>query len=461
MNLLRVYLLILACTVSLASCSRKIQGELLEKPIIVDGLGKFYSIDGDFVSCSENAVMLSRPLNRIPRKYEIKVVIKEGKGQIQNVVVNPVEKKIEFKYIPDQSVVIGSGKYTYFDLYLQDLNGRTLEQVKNNKIFDYRINRKLEGLEFEDGKWTWLDVPGMKCRDGSATGIGFKSFANSKKLMVFLKGGGICFNEITCATNPKSYDEGNWNRNRVIDGSVLNSEEPTNPFKDWNVVYFPYCSGDLFSGNKTEDNRHGFSNIEKGLRHIIEYLKIDRGIEEVLVYGTSAGGLGVLLNFEQVYNMVNDKKVKFTVVDNAGAIFLDEIFPPCFYKKIDDAVHLNLPSDIADYSSKKYDVPIKHIYEYTSGKYPDIQFGFSSSQEDTIFRFFYGLGKNNCNQHTQIKINMVTAHKYRQSLLNLEREVLQNPNNNWKFFFSPGSKHVLDTQVEKGFSGWLRRLTEH
>ena len=51
-------------------------------------------------------------------------------------------------------------------------------------------------------KWTWVPVPGSHCRDGSATGFGINVNPASKNLMIFLEGGGACFNALTCGMNP-------------------------------------------------------------------------------------------------------------------------------------------------------------------------------------------------------------------------------------------------------------------
>ena len=56
-----------------------------------------------------------------------------------------------------------------------------------------------------DKTWTWVDFPGAKCRDGSDTGIGVNFNAASDKVMIYMEGGGACYNAITCGTNPAKY----------------------------------------------------------------------------------------------------------------------------------------------------------------------------------------------------------------------------------------------------------------
>ena len=61
----------------------------------------------------------------------------------------------------------------------------------------------ITGLQPE--KWTWVPFADAKCRDGSSTGIAVNPSSGSDKLMIFLQGGGACFNATTCAGNPSSF----------------------------------------------------------------------------------------------------------------------------------------------------------------------------------------------------------------------------------------------------------------
>src|SRR5215471_1057250 len=46
--------------------------------------------------------------------------------------------------------------------------------------------------------WTWIPVDGAICRDGSKTGFGVSVGTETDKLMIYLEGGGACFNALTC-----------------------------------------------------------------------------------------------------------------------------------------------------------------------------------------------------------------------------------------------------------------------
>ena len=39
------------------------------------------------------------------------------------------------------------------------------------------------------GQWTWVDVAGAQCRDGSATSLGVRLQENADDLVIFMEGG--------------------------------------------------------------------------------------------------------------------------------------------------------------------------------------------------------------------------------------------------------------------------------
>src|SRR5438128_1351071 len=47
-------------------------------------------------------------------------------------------------------------------------------------------------------QWTWVDFPDAFCDDGSATGLGVYNSSASSNLLVFLNGGGACWDYLTC-----------------------------------------------------------------------------------------------------------------------------------------------------------------------------------------------------------------------------------------------------------------------
>ena len=100
-----------------------------------------------------------------------------------------------------------------------------------------------------DDTWTWVDFPDSTCRDGSMAGVSVNMHSASKNVMIFLMGGGACFDAVTCVSNPASVagQTGGGGNTGVFDRT-----NPNNPMKDWNWVFVPYCTGDVHVG--TIDN---------------------------------------------------------------------------------------------------------------------------------------------------------------------------------------------------------------
>lgn len=113
------------------------------------------------------------------------------------------------------------------------------------------------------------------CSDGSPFSI-FTRKGASDNLIIHFAGGGACWDSITCASpiNLMSVFDGDSRQlksfyipeifraiPKLITG-LLNNEAASNPFKDWSVVYIPYCTGDLHIGNVTNSYTYDGKNFE-------------------------------------------------------------------------------------------------------------------------------------------------------------------------------------------------------
>src|SRR4051812_7393894 len=50
------------------------------------------------------------------------------------------------------------------------------------------------------GQWTWVPFGDSRCADGTATGIGVNLAGPTARAIVFLEGGGACWDGFTCET---------------------------------------------------------------------------------------------------------------------------------------------------------------------------------------------------------------------------------------------------------------------
>jgi hypothetical protein len=122
------------------------------------------------------------------------------------------------------------------------------------------------------------------------------------KLVMYYQGGGACWDPNTCVTlgtfdkdvNPAGSD--NPNNTTTGFGDLTN---PSNPFKDWNIVFVSYCTGDIHFGDfnpsyaGTPTYHHGWHNARVAEKFAREHFVAP---DEVFVTGSSAGAYGAFFN---------------------------------------------------------------------------------------------------------------------------------------------------------------------
>ena len=164
-------------------------------------------------------------------------------------------------------------------------------------------------------QWEWIDVPDSICGDGSSTGLAVNLSPGATQVFIYLEGGGACWTYSGCAgliqtsLHLDGYDEQTFNG--LIAGVYKNillfdRDEPKNPLREAHFVFVPYCTGDAFSGDSVVELTGALPWLKKTLhfkgRHNMEtYLNrlapTFADVEQVVVSGSSAGGLGAGLSW--------------------------------------------------------------------------------------------------------------------------------------------------------------------
>jgi hypothetical protein len=271
--------------------------------------------------------------------------------------------------------------------------------------------------------WNFYNIDGAMCRDGSPVGIYVRYSAASTKLMIYLEGGGVCMSPHFCDHNPKSMNEvfpGGSSNGESFTGSlttqvglqapytdgIFDNTNPDNPFENWNQVYVPYCTGDAHAGTTTGTLADGINPLQMDTWHFVGHTDLQLYIarlvptfmgkvDQVVLTGASAGGLGAGLN----YGMVQDAfgTVPVTLVDDSFPPFTGNAYiTPCLQQLVTPLWGLTagLPSDCAECSDP--DGGLVNIVPYWLHKYPNIKLGMVSSLHDQIIRLFLAAGQNNC-----------------------------------------------------------------
>lgn len=179
--------------------------------------------------------------------------------------------------------------------------------------------------------WSFVAFPDAKCGNGTSTGIAINPIANAVGVLIFMQGGGACWDAETCLVLKSSV-----HLEDTVDSAVVLSEarglsglfdhnNVANPFRQFAYVYMPYCTGDLHAGTRAETydagggpvtiEHHGARNVDAYLKRLVPTFP---AITRVVVSGISAGGFGATLNWWRYQGAFPNARVD--VWDDAGLL---------------------------------------------------------------------------------------------------------------------------------------------
>jgi len=244
------------------------------------------------------------------------------------------------------------------------------------------------------GEWNWIDFPDAFCRDGSTTGIGVR-YGTGDGLVIYFMGGGACFNALTCAQNPSSFDGGDFDgsNNGIFDPG------PMNPVGDWTHIFVPYCTGDVHAGDRPDQMSEAGIQQFVGFRNVAAYLErivpTFDGVGHVLVTGESAGGFGAAFNYDRIADAFPGTPV--TLLDDSGPPLGFEVAPLCLQQKWSDLWGFDdtIPAG-CDNCFPSQGGGIVNIGAHIAKKHSDQHLALISSTGDSVIRFFFGFGGNDC-----------------------------------------------------------------
>jgi hypothetical protein len=186
------------------------------------------------------------------------------------------------------------------------------------------------------GEWVKVEPPGAVCGNNSQ----YKFFVNysetSDNVVVVFEPGGACWDYDSCtgrngirgAANPNGIMDNHWEIAPFI-SPFLSRYDDTNPSRDWNMVYIPYCTGDVHTGATVatyqgtdpdpdvEFHHEGHADVQKVVSWMDESFT---HVPKLLVTGCSAGGVGALVNYRFLRNGVSAVE-KGYLLDDSGPVF--------------------------------------------------------------------------------------------------------------------------------------------
>jgi hypothetical protein len=322
------------------------------------------------------------------------------------------------------------------------------------------------------GNWTWIPLEGTYCRDGSNSGVGVRLSPDASAVMIYLQGGGACYDAKSCAQNAsapiagKNFSRGkfdNWVETLGNQG-VFNTENPSNPVARWNHIYVPYCTGDLHGGDRQDASVVGVAAKQQfvGHRNLSTILKIVApyfsDADDVALIGASAGGAGVLINYPQVVEAFGGRSVA-ALVDSAPIIPESAIKTSCFQRKVTKTFDLQLPDKCPECADPSQG-GLLNLFSFLSNTYPQGRFAFASADADLAGVILYN------DESVACRGAGVNIFNYRFSLYVLRDHHIGH---DWATFLPGGLQHTMTQSdalfLDRKYRGvsageWLGRIND-
>jgi hypothetical protein len=318
-------------------------------------------------------------------------------------------------------------------------DGETCDDGDNGNDFDGCLAEceAVDLLATDALVWTYVEIPGTRCIDGTASGFSINPNPDSPNLFIYLEGGGACFNEYCDSLFT-------WSGNTPGSGGIFDRANEANPVRDWNMVYVPYCSGDIYAG----DNEvmlggemryfYGYSNFTAFLQRWVPSFA---DADQVVLSGSSAGGFGAFTNFPQTQDAFGD--VPVTLIDDSAPAMSSDVYPPCLQALFRETWGLDktLATQCGDDCANDDDYILDYL-DHVRSRYPDLRGGIFSSQQDSTIRLFAGYGWSNGYNMCGALPSQVSGAVYTQGLNDL-RQHLTDGGPGFGSYYITGASHTI------------------
>jgi hypothetical protein len=254
-------------------------------------------------------------------------------------------------------------------------------------------------------------------------------------LVVFLNGGGACWDYLTCyvlrLATPGPFGEAQFEalRASALPGSILDRALPGNPYRDASLVFVPYCTGDVHGGDRVVTytgfdgartyHHVGHANLEAFLPRLAATWPAPR---RLVVAGASAGGFGALLNYDTFRRRW--PAAQGVLVDDSGPPLEGAALSPALLAAWRASWGVDaLLGPLCGISCQSSFAP---VLTEVAARWPADRFALLSSLQDLVIASYFQL----------------SPAEFEEALLGAAEEVL-GPLPNARFYFVPGNGHTM------------------
>jgi len=240
------------------------------------------------------------------------------------------------------------------------------------------------------GDWTMIDLEG---ETGCAFGTSFRFFyregPDPSRLMIYFQGGGACWNWVSCSG---MFDTSVTDDELLEFRGIFDFTNPENPFREYSVIFVPYCTGDVHVGDTIAQHGQESWNApaveHRGWRNVTAVLDWAEAQvpqpSRLVVTGASAGSYGALFHAAQVAESFPGAEL--TVIGDSGVPLLHE-YPQILEewgaaRKLRQFWASRIPEDESAIS-------LETAHERLAGLYSDAIIAQITTNQDAIQKAFY------------------------------------------------------------------------
>jgi len=286
--------------------------------------------------------------------------------------------------------------------------------------------------------WSFVRFWDAFCANGASTGIGVNLQPSSNKVLIYMEAGGACWSDLTCyilfsAVNfttgygPAQF-QGDLPTLKMA-GGFFDRASVTNPFRDYNYIYVPYCTGDAhigrnvvqiqgFQGTPQQTSFLGGSNFKAYLARLVATFP---KATQVVLAGSSFGGMGAVVNWGETQNAFASAQVD--MIDDSGT-FMPASEGAGFVKI--GAAAWNVNAAVPAACGGCLASGLAELYAYYAKSFPKDRGALLSYQQDSVLPTFYDIDES-------------------QFIAGLDGDLLTyfKPTPNLRYFVDAASGHVL------------------
>jgi hypothetical protein len=306
--------------------------------------------------------------------------------------------------------------------------------------------------EYPDFTYNGLTPSCAACPDCDDTFLFYVKGGSTNNLVVYFQGGGACWDSMNCLYAPTYYQEvPPLEAFANTEGmGIFDTENPENPFKDWNFVFIPYCTGDIHWGAADHDYpdywdqipnldswtiRHrGFVNFQAVLKWMKDNIESPH---KIFVTGSSAGSYGAIFNFPYIQEAYPNSMA--SVLGDAGNGVVTVDFQNNYINNW--GIQPNLAAWIPGLDKPFSELGIDGIYKSIALYYPHRKVAQYTTAWDWNQTFFYYVMQNISDPESWEEEWPSVWYDWDAQMLEFAYSAAEVPN--YRYYIAAGDTHTI------------------